>query len=238
MRWTNENTWDAAIRNASQRYGVPVALIKAIIGQESAFRPTAYRLEAAINDASIGLMQILYATARGVGYPGPVGEATKLTGLYDPATNIMFGTAYLDSQLVRAGGNIRDAISAYNGGWRPELGFGRPASVALTICLVRDKTGKCIQSRKVAAGEYANQPYVNSVIANYQYFLSQEKLENTGGKLPTEGGISPPLGNAHHDSEPEVGGRSHRITDWITRAQKGTAVICRAFFRLLRGSGG
>ena len=199
MRWTNENTWNAAIQSASQRYGVPTALIKAIIGQESAFRPTAYRAEAAINDASIGLMQILYATARGVGYDGPVGDAAKMTGLYDPATNVMFGTAYLDSQLARSGGNIRDAISAYNGGWRPTMGFGRPATVAFTVCLARDSTGKCIQSRNVAVGEYANQPYVNAVMGNYQYFLTQE---NTGGTLPTSGGTSPPLGDAHHDSEP------------------------------------
>jgi len=202
MRWTNENTWNAAIRGASQRYGVPVALIKAIIGQESAFRPTAYRLEAAINDASIGLMQILYATARGVGYDGPVGDATKMTGLYNPNTNITFGTAYLDSQLARAGGNIRDAISAYNGGWRPALGFGRLAQTVLTVCLMRDTAGKCIQSRKVAIGEYANQPYVNAVMTNYQYFLEQEKPENTERALPPSGGIAPPLESAHHDREP------------------------------------
>lgn len=230
MRWTNENTWNAAVQRASERYGVPTALIKAIIGQESAFRPTAYRVEAAIQDASIGLMQILYSTARGMGYTGPVGDVSQLTGLYHPDTNIMFGTAFLDSQLNRSGGNIRDAISAYNGGWRPDLGFGRVAKTALTVCLMRDTTGKCIRTRAVPVGEYANQPYVNAVMANYQYFLDQEKMFKVSGTPPPiggSGGTSPPLGDAHHDSEPEIGGHSRGTVAWLTWAQKGTAIMTR-----------
>jgi len=218
MRWTNEATWDEAVRLVATRYGVEPALIKAIIGQESAFRPTAYRTESALGDASIGLMQILYSTARGEGYTGPVGAVSSLTGLYDPATNITFGTSYLARQLARTG-NIPAAISAYNGGYRPEIGFGQQAINPVTICLLRDSAGKCIRTRNVAIGEFANQPYVNAVLANYAYFRNQSQ--------PSVSGTSPPLPVAHHEREPETGGHSHRVIDWTTRAQKGTALVSK-----------
>lgn len=204
-RWANEHTWDTAIQSASVRFGVPVALIKAIIGQESAFRPTAYRAEPAIGDASIGLMQILYATAKGEGYTGPVGSATGLTGLYDPATNVMYGTSYLATCLARANGLIPAAISMYNGGYRPELGFGAPAPKRVVVCLRRDNTGKCIESKTVEAGQFANQSYINAVLSNIAYFESQAQSPPT-----VVGDVSPPLVDAHHDNgiESQDGGRA------------------------------
>lgn len=204
MKWTNENTWDAAIRAAASQHSVPVALIKAIIAQESAYKPTAYRAEPAVNDASIGLMQILLATAKGEGYSGGVGEASKLSGLFDPATNIMYGTSYLSSRLDATRGDIPSAISAYNGGYRPDIGFGAKATKALTICLARDqKTGNCIQTRAVKIGEYSNQPYVNAVLNNMAYF--EKELAVTPTVIPA---TSPPLAVAHRDNvESKNGGR-------------------------------
>jgi len=221
MRWTNEATWNDAVRGASLRYGVEPELIKAIIGQESAFRPTAYRAESAIGDASIGLMQILYGTARGEGYTGPVGSASALTGLYDPATNVMFGTSYLARQLGRTG-NIEAAISSYNGGYRPEIGFGQQAIKPVTICLMRDASGKCIRTRNVAVGEFANQPYVNAVMANYSYFRNQATSTVSS---PARSGTSPPLTVAHHKRESETGGHSRGTPARITRTQKGAALV-------------
>jgi transglycosylase-like protein with SLT domain len=204
-RWANEHTWDAAIQAASVRFGVPVSLIKAIIGQESAFRPTAYRAEPAIGDASIGLMQILLSTAKGEGYTGNAGIASGLTGLFDPATNIMFGTSYLATCLSRTNGLIPSAISAYNGGFRPDIGFGAPAPKRVVVCLRRDSRGVCIESRTVEAGQYANQPYVNTVLNNIAYFESQADVA-----MPTVvGDVSPPLDAAHHINgvESQDGGR-------------------------------
>jgi hypothetical protein len=203
-RWANEHTWDAAIQSASVRYGVPVSLIKAIIGQESAFRPTAFRAEPAISDASIGLMQILLATARGEGYTGANGIAAGLTGLYDPATNIQYGTSYLATCLARTNGVIPSAISAYNGGFRPDIGFGAPAPKRTIVCLRRDSAGKCIESRTVEPGQYANQPYVNAVLNNIAYFESQS------GEPPSVVATSPPLADAHQPNgiESQDGGRT------------------------------
>lgn len=205
-RWTNENTWDDAIRVASSRYNVPVSLIKAIIGTESAFRPTAYRGEVAIGDGSIGLMQILLNTARGEGYTGPVGSPSLLSGLYDPPTNIVYGTAYLASCLSRTG-SVSDAISAYNGGVRPDLGFGAVATRQVTVCLARDATGKCIQTKTVMPGHYANEDYVGKVLGNLAYF--EQQTHTTPTVIPA----SPPLGGAYQSVESEADRRINRAVD-------------------------
>lgn len=68
-------------------FSVPDVL--AVIQIESSFQVVAYRAEPKINDASYGLMQILYSTALDRGYSGPP------EGLYDPETNIRLGMAQL-----------------------------------------------------------------------------------------------------------------------------------------------
>ena len=62
--FVNEDLFDELIWSHGQGANVDPLLIKAIIAQESGFRPQAQRAEPRINDASRGLMQILYATAR------------------------------------------------------------------------------------------------------------------------------------------------------------------------------
>lgn len=155
----------AFAEQSATAHGLPVSLLLATMSQESGFRASAYRAEPKINDGSHGLMQLLYRTADSLGYKGPVGEASTLTGLYDPATNIALGAKLL-AQNLKLAGHLAGAISAYNGGYRPNLGFGRPAVKALVICLARDQvTGKCIRTRAVPAGEYSNASYVQAVLA-------------------------------------------------------------------------
>jgi hypothetical protein len=181
MRWANEDRWTDIIKSAADRHGVPYTLVQAVIGRESAFNPSAYRAEPAIGDGSAGLMQILLRTARGVGYTGPLGDSKALTGLFDPATNIEYGTAYLAEQYRRAG-NAAGAVSAYNGGWRPELGFGRPASKALRLCLARSQTtGECIRWADVQPGRYGNQSHVDAVLSNLEYFEAKRRADSPLG---------------------------------------------------------
>lgn len=151
--WANERTWFTQIQDTAARYGVDPALVSAVIGQESGFNPQAYRAEPAIGDASRGLMQVLQRTAQALGYTGTP------DGLFDPATSIDLGTHLLADNLARSGGNVAAAVSAYNGGWRPWLGFGAPAPTNMTV-----------GGRAVQAGEYANQPYVDAVLRNLDYF--------------------------------------------------------------------
>jgi soluble lytic murein transglycosylase-like protein len=102
--------------NASEGLGLDPGDVLAVIAVESSFDPAAYRFEAKLNDASYGLMQILYSTARDVGYSG------EPAGLYDPETNVLFGMRYIrwvqDFLLSRTGREptFDEWLSAYNGG--------------------------------------------------------------------------------------------------------------------------
>ena len=108
--FAGETAYDALIVTTAARHGVPAALVKALIAAESGFRPDATRYEAQQADASLGLMQILFNTARWLGFTGAPGD------LYDPATGIEWGTRYLARQWTRYGGVLADAVAAYNSG--------------------------------------------------------------------------------------------------------------------------
>lgn len=88
--------------------------VMAVIEVESSFNPSAYRFEPRLNDASIGLMQVLFSTAKDRGYTG--GPA----GLFDPLTNIRIGMAHLkwsfDTLSARMGEAPTDNqwIGSYN----------------------------------------------------------------------------------------------------------------------------
>lgn len=184
MRWANENTFDAEIAAAAAAESIPAPLLKAVIGQESKFDPNAIRLEPH-GEASRGLMQLLYATAQEVGYAGAP------EGLFDPAVNVALGARYLKKKIAQAG-SADGGISAYNGGYRPEIGFGAPATHPLTVCLAHDAAGNCIQTHAVAAGEFANQAYVNAVRGNLTYFAGIVGTTSQEVASAAEAGASSP----------------------------------------------
>jgi soluble lytic murein transglycosylase-like protein len=167
MRWSRENDYNTIVNAEAAAQAVPAALIKAVIGQESAFVPNAKRAEPQIGDASYGLMQLLYKTAKALGYTGTP------EGLYDPATNIHYGTQLLADNLARASGDIPRAVSAYNGGWRESIGFGR----------------------QLPNGQFRNQDYVTRVLANLKYFREQA-AQAPAPLLPplTESGVATTAG--------------------------------------------
>ncbi len=172
MRWKHEHDFDAEIQAAVTRAGVPLLLTRALIAQESGFDPNVVRGEPQLGDASIGLMQVLLSTARRY-HPGITVEQLK-----EPAVNVGIGTQLLADLLHQAGGDWWRAASAYNGGWRPELGFGTVLPAPKTICLAwkasAPTTGRtiardCAKPYTAQAGEFGNQPYVNDVaeLVNY-----------------------------------------------------------------------
>lgn len=198
-RWANEDTWTTAIKDAASRHGVPYPLVQAVIGVESQYNPAAYRQEPdkGTDNDSAGLMQILHDTARGEGYAGPFGDSKALTGLFDPVTNIEYGTSYLAGQYRKAGGDISAAASAYNGGWRPDLGFGAKATRPLSIILARDPNGNVTKRVQVLPGQFSNQAYVDAVLADYAYFDSKRQA-STGltqfvAPVTETGAINPKL---------------------------------------------
>lgn len=102
--------YDEAIRRTAERHGLDPRLVKAIVAAESNFQSNAYRWEPKRGDASYGLMQVLFATAKTVGYSG------EPEGLYDPDTNLEIGARYLAKQLARYRGDVPSAVAAYNAG--------------------------------------------------------------------------------------------------------------------------
>jgi len=171
MPWVNENGYDSMIDAAIARHGNMVSrnLVKAMIAVESGFKPTAYRAEPHVNDASRGLMQVLYATARGTGWIGTE------QSLYDPATNIGVGVDFLSSLVKSKRGDVWAAVSAYNNG------NGKRATGTTTVCLARDTSGKCIRSFTAAPGQFLNQPYVDKVRAALDYFDGSGTTGAAGG---------------------------------------------------------
>ena len=98
-------TLDMLIARHAAAHGVPEALVHRIVKRESGYNPRAS------SRGHLGLMQIKYATARGMGYTGPA------SGLLDANTNLTFGVPYLANAYKVAGGNEDRAVSLYAGGY-------------------------------------------------------------------------------------------------------------------------
>lgn len=102
--------YDEIIAKYSAQFNVPIVWIAGVIQTESSGNPNAYRAEPQIHNASYGLMQLLYSTAKGLGYTGTP------EGLYDPDINIMLGTKLLGQLRGRFGDDVQAVYSAYNSG--------------------------------------------------------------------------------------------------------------------------
>lgn len=92
---------DQIFEMASNKYDVPVALLKAVAKAESNFNPKALS-----GAGAQGIMQLMPATAKGLG----------VTNAFDPEQNIMGGAKYLSQMLKKFGGDTQLALAAYNAG--------------------------------------------------------------------------------------------------------------------------
>ena len=120
------------IKSEAERADVDPTLVAAICWQESAGKTYATRYEPKFKylfnvrqyassqghskateenqqKQSYGLMQIMGATARWLGYNGALGA------LYQPKQNLYWGIKYLKHHLEKHG-NVADAVASYNAG--------------------------------------------------------------------------------------------------------------------------
>jgi soluble lytic murein transglycosylase-like protein len=97
--------YDEMIARQAKLHGVPETLVHRTVKRESGYNP---RL---VHNHCFGLMQIKYATARGMGYSGAA------NGLLDPQVNLTYGMPYLANAYKLADGNEDRATALYRGGY-------------------------------------------------------------------------------------------------------------------------
>jgi soluble lytic murein transglycosylase-like protein len=124
-------TLDAIIARQSSTHGVPAALVRAVIHQESGEDPSA------ISEAgAMGLMQLMPGTADAYGVIDP----------FDPEQNVAGGTALLADLLREYHGNIGLALAAYNAGSGAVAKYGGIPPYAETRAYVQDVSSLYRQS--------------------------------------------------------------------------------------------
>jgi hypothetical protein len=97
------------IRDAAERYGVPIKLVSAVIRAESGFNPRAVSRKGAQ-----GLMQLMPATASLLG----------VRNSFDPRQNIDGGVRHLRGLIDRFPHSLPLAIAAYNAGEKAVSQYG------------------------------------------------------------------------------------------------------------------
>ncbi|MBY5934683.1 lytic transglycosylase domain-containing protein [Tateyamaria omphalii] len=95
----------AQIEAAAAENDVPVALVQRVVIRESTHRPWAR------NGPYYGLMQILPATARSMGFRGQPSD------LLDAETNLKYATRYLRGAWLVSGGDMDEAVMWYARGY-------------------------------------------------------------------------------------------------------------------------
>ncbi|WP_281982849.1 lytic transglycosylase domain-containing protein [Thalassorhabdomicrobium marinisediminis] len=93
------------VRKYAAHHGIPEELLHAVIQRESDYRPRAR------NGPYYGLMQILPATARGMGFSGAPGD------LLDAETNLLYAGRYLRGAWLLSNGSIDRAVQWYARGY-------------------------------------------------------------------------------------------------------------------------
>lgn len=130
---TFKKTYDQSFKRASDKTGVPFALIKAHAIAESSLKADAYRDESGGRAdrkgwASRGLMQILWWPKserwKKYGYPDSM---LGVDGgvMFDPDVNTFLAASLIKDNLKATDNNVRDAINMYNTG-KTEAQFKAP----------------------------------------------------------------------------------------------------------------
>jgi len=93
--------YDGLIAQAASRYGLDPAILHGLIQQESGFNPNSQS-----SAGAAGLTQLMPGTASSMGVANPL----------NPTESIEGGARYLSQMMSQFGGNVTDALAAYNAG--------------------------------------------------------------------------------------------------------------------------
>jgi soluble lytic murein transglycosylase-like protein len=99
------NEYRELVEREARAFGLPPALVDAIMAVESRYNPASIGL-----DGEIGLMQVMPPTARMLGFSGSLAE------LAAPEINVHYGTKYLAGAWRLAGGDLCTAAMKYRAG--------------------------------------------------------------------------------------------------------------------------
>lgn len=101
--------YEDVIKREATAHDLDPYLVAGVIYAESRFKPTATS-----GVGARGLMQIMPFTGQGIARR--LGESFTTDSLYDPETNIRYGTFHLQGLMGRYSSNVEAALVAYNGG--------------------------------------------------------------------------------------------------------------------------
>ncbi|EEF59238.1 Lytic transglycosylase catalytic [Pedosphaera parvula Ellin514] len=159
-RWFNwrEHSQDGPIFSAAAHYGVDPALVKAVVWRESCFNPGLTG-----RAGEIGLMQIIpkaagkdWTDAEHLGNLNP-------EHLFDPVTNTLAGTWYLQKLLkryARTDNPLPYALADYNAGRSNVLKWGHGAAATNSQAFIEQ------------IGFPSTKNYVKSVTQRYEHYRS------------------------------------------------------------------
>ena len=145
------------IREATAQ-GIPPELADAVAMVETGYRP-----DAVGSSGEIGLMQIMPATARQLGFRGTAAE------LADPATNVALGVRYLAQAWGLGGGDIWRSLMKYRAGLGQEIMTPLSTSYCTRAITWLGSTGSRLAPNAIlpdgnAAPLPATDPYVIAIV--------------------------------------------------------------------------
>lgn len=161
LRERRERSYLPLVRGAAAEFGVPAAMVLAVIGTESDFCP-----DAVSSAGAVGLMQIMPETFAWMRDENMIAADGAL---FDPEVNIRCGACYL-AYLFGRFGAWPEALAAYNAGEGRVSEWLRDETLSLNGTLTR------IPFPETAA-------YVEKTLAAYGRYLEKYRSINKGDPL-------------------------------------------------------
>jgi soluble lytic murein transglycosylase len=150
-----EHRFDAVIAEAGRRYQMAPALIKAVIWQESRFKPDVHG-----RAGELGLMQVREAAALEWAATEQI-TGFEHTACLDPGTNTLVGTWYLKNTLERykqADNPLPYALAEYNAGRGNVLKWRAGSAMTNSTAFINQ------------IGFPGTKFYVRSILKRYEYY--------------------------------------------------------------------